>query len=169
MPVDIISLFVALPIVALTVLGIYFLHREWVENHEEPVETEPSGAEGKLFVAATWLLAVVYIVMGVPKLSALSDVVHQFHNWGYSEAFMYVIGGAEFLGAVLLLIPRLRLFAVAGLSVIMMGAIYTHLAFDPAPMVLLPTTCLALLTFVGYESIRREWQESGSVREAAAR
>ncbi|MFB6371800.1 MAG: hypothetical protein ABEN55_01490, partial [Bradymonadaceae bacterium] len=57
--------------------------------------------------------------------------------------------------------------AAGGLSVIMAGAIYTHLAFDPAWYIALPTTCLALLLFVGYQSWRYEWKEAADFREAA--
>lgn len=168
MPLDITALFVAVPIVGLTVLFIYFLCREWAEEAGEAIDadTESSTVE-KAFTAATWLLALVYIVMGVPKLGTLSGVVHQFEHWGYSPTFMYVIGGIEFLGAIVILLPRIRLFAVAGLAAIMAGAIYTHLAFDPAWYIALPTTCLALLLFVGHQSWRREWQEADDFREAA--
>ena len=167
MPVDVLSLFVALPIVGLTILGIYFLRREWTEN-EPPSDRSSRGTDrvGRVFTGVTWLLALVYVIMGVPKLSALSDVIHQFEHWGYSETFMYLIGAVEFLGAILLLMPRIRLLAASVLSAIMAGAIYTHLAFDPAWLVLLPTACLAMLVFVGYESFRREWKGAASFREA---
>ncbi|MFB6371801.1 MAG: DoxX family protein, partial [Bradymonadaceae bacterium] len=118
MPLDITALFVAVPVVGLTVLAMYFLCREWAE---EPGASEQEPEERASWVdrastAATWLLALVYIVMGLPKLGTLSGVVHQFEHWGYSPTFMYVIGALEFLGAIVILLPRIRLFAAGGLS-----------------------------------------------------
>ncbi|MFB6264840.1 MAG: DoxX family protein [Bradymonadaceae bacterium] len=164
MPIDITAIFVALPIVGLTAFGVYFLCASWAEDAAGATEPAPSSGESEqsqwVFTGATYLLALIYVVMGLPKLSALSDAVHQFtRHWGYSQTFMYVIGAAEFVGGIGLLIPKVRLAAAVGLSLIMGGAIYTHLAFDPALMVLIPTTCLALLVFVGYISYRRDWSD----------
>jgi uncharacterized membrane protein YphA (DoxX/SURF4 family) len=160
MPIDPMALFVALPIVALTSFGVFFLCRAWAEDgsQESPPTAESEARYSKLFTAATWVLALLYLLMGLPKLGSLSDVVHRFEShWGYSETFMYVVGTVEFFGAIGLLLPKIRLISAMLLGVIMSGAIYTHLAFDPAFMVLLPGTCLALLVFVGFVSYRDEW------------
>jgi len=160
MPIDPLAIFVALPIVGLTAFGVYFICQSWAREgagdapEAAEVEDPPAG-----FAPATWALALLYIVMGVPKLGELSTAVHQFDRWGYSEEFMYFIGIAEFIGAIALLIPKVRLAAVGGLSIIMAGAIYTHIAFDPAFVVTLPTVSLALLIFVGYVSYQLEWSD----------
>ena len=154
----------------LTVLAIYFLCREWADapsNEPVPSDDDTSSLRKNLFTAATWLLALVYLVMGLPKLGALSDITHQFQHWGYSQTFIYLIGALEFLSAIVLLVPRLRLYASVVLSVVMTGAVYTHLAFDPAAYIAMPITCLAMLIFVSYESYRREWRDSKDFQEAA--
>ena len=55
-----------------------------------------------------------------------------FEGWGYPLWFMYAIGTAEILGALLLLAPRLASWAAGGLAIIMMGAIITQIR-QPAP------------------------------------
>ena len=170
MPIDITALFVALPVVGLTVFAIYFLCTAWIDSPGSSETTaESTTGRQKLFTGATWVLALIYVMMGLPKVGALSNVVHQFDQWGYPTTFMYFIGAVEFLGAILLLLPRIRLVAVAGLSVIMTGAIYTHIAFDPALYIILPVACLAGLIFVGWESYQLEWRREDGFRQAATR
>lgn len=161
MPIEPLAVFVAVPIVGLTAFGVYFICRSWAEEPSAEAPTAEDAQPSQTgFAPATWVLAALYIVMGLPKLGSLSTAVHQFHHWGYPETFMYVIGILEFLGAIGLLLPKIRFLAAVGLSVIMAGAIYTHIAFDPAGYVALPTVSLALLVFVGYISYRDEWNGS---------
>lgn len=51
-----------------------------------------------------------------------------FAHWAYPAWFATLIGVLELTGAVGLLIPRTTRYAVLGLTVIMSGAAYTHLA-----------------------------------------
>lgn len=162
MPIDPLAMFVAVPIVGLTAFGVYFICLSWEEQAaEEPVSApdEEASPAPTGFATATYLLAALYIVMGLPKLGSISTALHQFQQWGYSDAFMYGVGIVEFLGALALLIPKIRLVSAVGLSFIMAGAIYTHIAFDPAFYVALPTGSLALLVFVAHTSYRQEWDE----------
>ena len=49
---------------------------------------------------------------------------------GLPAWFGYVIGGAEVLGGIGLLIPRLSALAATGIIPIMLGAIYFHLTYE---------------------------------------
>ena len=51
----------------------------------------------------------------------------KFVHWGYPGWFSYVIGGAELLAAVLLLLPRLRFVGAVLLVLILTGAMPTHI------------------------------------------
>jgi uncharacterized membrane protein len=58
------------------------------------------------------------------------------------------IGVCELSGAIGLWIPRLSFWAAAGLIVIMIGAVYTHLSNAEAPFG--PLVAALLLAFVGW-------------------
>jgi hypothetical protein len=63
---------------------------------------------------------------------------------------MYGIGGAEVLGAIGLLIPRVAPFAALGLIATMLGAVRTGIVFSEPMHVVLPLVLIALLAFVIY-------------------
>lgn len=108
------------------------------------------------------VLAGVFIIAGLPKLTELNALVHSFSQWGYSENLLIFIGATELIAGILLIIPRSSIFAASYLAVIMTGAIYTHLAFDMWVWALLPATCLAFLSFVIFE----DWQRiSGTEKQ----
>ena len=48
-----------------------------------------------------------------------------FVGWGYPAGFAFVIGAAEALGPLLLLVPRFASYVASVLIVIMLGAIWT--------------------------------------------
>jgi uncharacterized membrane protein YphA (DoxX/SURF4 family) len=80
------------------------------------------------------LLTALFLFAGLPKLLTPDKIISQ---WVYARWFLTFIGVCETLGAIGLLIPRL---AAAGLSVIMIGAVYTlvthHLTKElPVPIV----------------------------------
>jgi uncharacterized membrane protein len=91
-----------------------------------------------------WILAVIlalaFLGAGGTKLSAQAEMVQNFEKWGLPTMAMYLIGVAEILGAIGMLIPKTRFLAVLGLMGLMLGAIGTHIlngeAFIP-PLVLL--------------------------------
>jgi uncharacterized membrane protein YphA (DoxX/SURF4 family) len=68
-----------------------------------------------------------------------------FTHWGYPAWFATLIGVLELTGAVGLLIPRITRYAILGLTVIMLGAAYTHLANHEGIQVLRPVVFLAVL------------------------
>jgi uncharacterized membrane protein YphA (DoxX/SURF4 family) len=154
MAVDFIALFVALPVAILTVAFVYFVRAESLSKEEGEQERETFWSDSRRvgYWASAVGLALVYILAGVPKLGGFSDALHRFQEWGYSDEFMMFIGISEFVAAILLVIPRTAFYSAIYLGTIMVGAIYTHLAFDSVLWALLPAFCLSFLAFIAYES-----------------
>lgn len=157
MPVGILALFAAIPVVGLTATFVYMM---WVAGSTEPGDSGRALPWDDVRDVGYWLvvlsLAVVYVVAAVPKLAGYNDALHQFEQWGYPGTFVTVVGAVEFVSAIFLVIPATARYAAAALSLVMVGAIYTHLAFGLYSTVLLPATCLAFLAFVGFASLHRE-------------
>lgn len=85
----------------------------------------------------TILLTALFLFAGLPKLLTPDKIMSQ---WVYARWFLTVVGVCETLGAIGLLIPRLAALAAGGLSIIMIGAVYTlvnhHLNKElPVPIV----------------------------------
>lgn len=98
------------------------------------------------------LMALVYIMAGVPKLGTIEFMHTRFTEvWGYPAWFEYLIGALEFVGGIFLLIPATAFYAASGLAVIMLGAMYTHLALGEAAFVVIPATCLLVLLYIAYQ------------------
>ena len=89
------------------------------------------------------LLAAAYLLAAIGKLTG--SATQMFDGWGYAPWFATLIGVLELSGAIGLLIPKLTRFAILGLSVIMIGASYTHIANGEAAQVLRPLIFLAFL------------------------
>ena len=92
------------------------------------------------------LLAALYLLAGLGKLSG--GAAEQFAGWGYAPWFAILIGVLEIAGAVGLLVPRTTRLAVYGLSVIMLGAAYTHLTNGEGAQVVRPGIFLGVLWLV---------------------
>lgn len=101
--------------------------------------------------ALTIILALIYIMSGVPKVGAFDFIAARFEEvWGYPEWFRTLIGGLEFIGGIFLIIPATAFYAASMLGVIMLGAIYTHLALGNPLFTPIPAICLILLMIVAY-------------------
>ena len=83
----------------------------------------------------SWLLAVIlfwfFAINGYPKLMGADPVAHQFESWGYSASFAVLVGSVEILGAILVLIPRTAFWGALLLLFILIGAMYTHISYEP--------------------------------------
>jgi len=161
MPISIMAIFVTLPVVALTVGFVYAVRvssRPDVEDAPEPVAekklTNWERARRTGYWISSIVLAVVFVSTGLPKLGGLGELMHKFGSWGYPDEFLLFIGVTEFFAGILLLVPRTSLYAATYLSVVMAGAVYTHLAFDSFVWALLPLFCLSFLFYIAYE----DWQ-----------
>jgi uncharacterized membrane protein len=75
--------------------------------------------------AFTFLLAVMFLSAGIFKFIPPMEMLDQWALWEVDPTFMKVIGAAEVLGAIALFIPKLRTYAIIGLSLVMLGVLYT--------------------------------------------
>jgi putative oxidoreductase len=100
------------------------------------------------------LLAAMFLLSGSPKLLTPEKVKPMFVQYGYAPWFATFIGICEVLGAIGLLVPRVAAFAAAGLSVIMVGAFFTHATHHELSHAMIPLVLLALLITVGYARFR---------------
>jgi len=103
---------------------------------------------------ATWCLTVplaaLFVLAGAGKFGAAAT--ENFEKFGYSDGFCVFIGIAEIAGGIGLLVPRLAMWAAAGLAVIMAGAVYTHIKVDIA--ITVPAVVGTLLTVL--TALRRQ-------------
>jgi len=95
------------------------------------------------------LLAAEYAFAGITKLMGQAEAVESFRHAGFSDGFRLFIGAAEVAGALGLLVPRLRFWAASGLSIIMVGAVITHVrAHDPLVKMAPALISLVLLVLI---------------------
>jgi uncharacterized membrane protein YphA (DoxX/SURF4 family) len=94
-----------------------------------------------------WVLqvlgAVSFALAGSQKLAGAPAMVALFAAIGLGQWFRLLTGTLEILGAVALLIPRLRALGALGLAGVMIGALITNFALDINPL-----PALAELTIV---------------------
>ena len=91
--------------------------------------TKKSIAKEIVIWIVTLLLALVCLRSGVLKMPGVPGVefwIRDFARWGYPEWFRIVVGIAEIISFVLLLIPRFAGFGALIFAVVMFGAIFTH-------------------------------------------
>jgi putative oxidoreductase len=100
------------------------------------------------------LLAVAFLLAGVPKLFAVTAWIQKFSHWRYPRWSLALIGLLEVSGAILLLIPRVGIYGVGILTAVMLGAAYTHVANGEGLEVVRPLILLCFLVIVGW--LRRE-------------
>ena len=72
------------------------------------------------------ILAVLFIKSGFDKLSHFDGTAKFFGGIGLPGWMAYVIGGAELLGGIGLLVPRTVRPAAIGLLLVMVGALVMH-------------------------------------------
>jgi len=91
------------------------------------------------------LLAALFLFAGLPKLLTPDKIMSE---WVYARWFLTFIGVCETLGAIGLLIRRVAALAAAGLSVIMIGAVYTLVTHHLTKQLPVPIVVFLLLMVV---------------------
>ena len=105
-------------------------------------------------IGLCWLLALAFAVGAVTKFLPGESFFgppysEKFVEWGYPSWFRFVVGSGELVGAILLTIPRRRFLGAALLSVILVGAVVTHVVNqDPLGESLAAPVTLALVATV---------------------
>lgn len=111
---------------------------------------------------ATWvitvLLAAIFLVSGGSKLAGAEMLASKFEYWGYPSWFPTVVGAAEVVAAVLLLIPKTASIGGTIVIAIMFGATYTHLqrASGEGGEAVATAVLLGLAALVAYARFPRE-------------
>ena len=74
------------------------------------------------------LFGAFFVMAGLPKVATLGAAVQMFVAWGFPMWFMVAVGVAEVAGGIMLIVPQTRTYGAALLSLIMLGAVGTHIA-----------------------------------------
>ena len=105
------------------------------------------------------LLAVAFLGAGAMKLTQPKEKLVTSLAWAesFSPTSIKLIGAAEILGALGLVLPALTgiapvltPLAAVGLAVVMLGAIVTHARRGETPMIAVNVVLLALALFVAW-------------------
>lgn len=106
------------------------------------------------------LLVVGFILFSSLKLTGNEMMVQTFAALGYSTGFMYFLGVCEVLGAIGLLVgfwrPKLAMLASAGLVLLLVGAVFSHLKAGQGMGAAMPAFVLLILTVVIVIGIRAQ-------------
>lgn len=78
----------------------------------------------------TVILFLAFVASGFMKLMRTDEAVEGFKQYGLNLGVLLLIGFLEILGALGLWLPKLRIWAAAGLSAIMTGAVIIHTYHD---------------------------------------
>jgi uncharacterized membrane protein YphA (DoxX/SURF4 family) len=100
--------------------------------------------------ALTLFSAAIFIAAAVPKLGGYGFFSQRFEAWGYPGWLEMGVGIAEVVSSVFLILPATAFYAAIVLGLIMVGAIYTHLALGTAVLALFPLVLLGALTYIAW-------------------
>jgi hypothetical protein len=93
---------------------------------------------------AGWFLVVSYLV-GSPAFALLElQTAAISQRFDYSPAFLYAVGGAQFICAALLFVRKLVPWSCAVLTVLSMGAVVSHFRIG-SPVTSLPALAYTII------------------------
>jgi len=94
-----------------------------------------------------WVLSVpvalAFIFFGGQMLAGSPQMAMGFQHFGYPVWLMYVVGAIEVTGAVLVVLPMFASYGAMVLSVVMLGAIVSHVSMGEYPALWMPLIFLA--------------------------
>lgn len=83
-----------------------------------------------IIIVAQVVLGLLFFLIGSLMIAGMKPLVENFRHFGYPQWFRLVTGSLEALGGTGLLIgiwiPVLAALASAGLALVMLGAVFTH-------------------------------------------
>ena len=83
-------------------------------------------ASRRLVAGLAWYVALAFAGFEIGKAAHDAEMRQFFLGSGYAVTFMYVVMAVEIIGALGLLVARLRIAAAVLLGLVMLGAIATH-------------------------------------------
>jgi putative oxidoreductase len=99
----------------------------------------------RALLALRLLLAAFFVFLAVKNLGGDVRMAEDFRRWGYSSEFRVLVAIAQLVGAAALLLPAFTFLGAALLGGLLIGAIVTHLRFDPPGHALAAVVSLILL------------------------
>ena len=110
---------------------------------------------------AVGVTSLFFVQSGIQKLAGAEHMVEMFHELGYPDWSRSVIGLFEIICAVMLVVPRMTMYAATLLCVLMIGAVASELLAGQGWGALLPgqwVVVSALVAGVRYSNRRRRSQ-----------
>jgi uncharacterized membrane protein YphA (DoxX/SURF4 family) len=101
--------------------------------------------------AVTIFLGLVFVMSGANKLTSPAAWQERFVNeWGLPSWLVPLVGLAEILGGVGLMLPKLAVYGGSILVLVMLGATGTHIAAGQYSSVGVPIAFAAGASFIAY-------------------
>ncbi len=98
------------------------------------------------------LLGLLFLFAGGTKLAGLPMHMEHFAGWGYPSWFVYVAGFIEAASAVLILIPKTRLYGAILVICTILGAIATLARAGDTAQLPVPVVVLVLAVFTAMKN-----------------
>ena len=102
-----------------------------------------------VFLLLRVALIAFFLLMAVKNLGGNEQIVSDFTRWGYPKWFRLLTAGLQLTGAAFIVSPATSFYGAVILGFIMVGAIITHVRFDPLLATLSPAVFLAVITSIG--------------------
>ena len=102
-----------------------------------------------LYYIGTAALVVVFLMFGSQKFIDPATWNQNFADWGLPLWMRPVAGGLEILGAIGLLIPKIRGAAGLALGLFMIGAVLTHVVHAEYGMILVAGAIMVVAFLTG--------------------
>jgi len=100
------------------------------------------------------IISLMLLYSSMLKLVGFPGMEESFLLWGYSKAFMIIVGVIELALSVLIFAKKTRRIGLTGLILLMIGALFTHISNDEydqiysAVFLLVVGTCSFVLIFL---------------------
>jgi uncharacterized membrane protein YphA (DoxX/SURF4 family) len=108
-----------------------------------------------LIIAGRAVLVVVglfFMMNGFFKASGADQAVTTFQSYGYADWFRVLIGVIELAGGLALMFRKTFFYAAVLLTVVLVGAVVTHINHSESAMLPMP---LALIVILAIAFVRR--------------
>lgn len=102
-------------------------------------------ASSRALLVLRVLLAAFFVYLAVKNLAGDARMAEDFRRWHYGDGFRIAVAVAQLAGAAALFVPPLTFAGALGLTVVLLGALVTHLRHDPPASALPALVCLLIL------------------------